>query len=201
VETKRAVVEHEERFTRSKGKKLATLLTNWNIDPEGMANLPQWVADIMKQSTGSSKLAIVNNLDFEHGIDRGDLYNYALFNVIPFDVPLVAFQIKGYEIRRVIERQLAGQLPFLTWSGVRVISEEGKPLEIIIEQDGPLTNESEYAVVTNGLLWDRFSAETSLVPEVRPIFIFPITQYELMLESVSKQKVISTPLDARWMVR
>ncbi len=201
IDVKRAVKELEERYSRMKGDKVGTLLTNWNVDQFGPSNLPQWVADQMQQSTGSSKLALVNNLDFEAGIDRGDIHENQLYGVMPFDIPLIAFQIKGYEIRRVVERQVAGQLPFLTWSGVRVIVEQGISPEIIIEHDGALIDENEYAVVTNGLLWDRFLDETSLVPEVRPMFIFPITQYELMIEGVVKQKVISTPLDGRWMVR
>jgi len=201
IVVKRAVQELEDRFTRQRGDKVATLLTNWNVENDGPSNLPQWVADMMQQSSGSVKLALVNNLDFEKGFPRGDLYENDLFQIMPFEVPLVAFQIKGYEIRRVVEKQARGELPFLTWSGVNVLIENGKPSQILVRGEGPLQDESEYAGVTNGLLWDRFLKETSLVPDVRPIFIFPILQYQLMLETAGKQKVISTPLDGRWTVR
>ncbi len=198
---KRTVIELEQRYTRKKGKKIATLLTNMNIDRDGPSNLPQWTADIMRQTSSSSKLAVVSNLDFERGIERGDLYEYDLFEVFPFDVPLVAFQIKGFEIRRVIERQVSSRIPFLTWSGLKVSEEGGKVSEIIVDSEGILTDDSEYAVVTNGFLWDRFKAETGLDPEVRPIFIFPVTQRQLMLETATRQRIISAPLDGRWTIR
>ncbi len=198
---KRSVFELEQRYERQKGKKIATLLTDWNIDPVAPANLPQWTADVMRQTSASTKLSLVNNLDFERGIKRGDLYENELCDVMPFDVPLVAFQIRGYEIRRIIEKCRSSALPFLTWSGLSVVIENEQVQEIVIDNEGSLRDRSEYAVVTNGLLWDRFKLETGLLPEVRPIFIFPITQRQLLLDAARRQRIISTPLDDRWIIR
>lgn len=198
---KQSVNEIEKRYAGLTGNRVATLLTDWNTDSNAPANLPQWTSDAMRQMSGSSALAVVCNLDFEQGVSRGELYENRLFETIPFESPLVAFQIKGYEIRKVIENQAAGKTPFLTWSGLNVLVENGKVLDIQVKDAGRLSDDSEFAVVTNGLLWDRLKSQTGLIPEIRPIFTFPVTQRQLMLETAKKQAVISTPLDGRWTVR
>jgi 2',3'-cyclic-nucleotide 2'-phosphodiesterase (5'-nucleotidase family) len=200
IPVERVVVEQELRYTRSKGDEIATLMTDWNVDPNAPSNLPQWVADAMLTVSDVARLSLVNNADLGKGVPRGDLHERDVEEIMPFNTPLLAFQINGRELRRAIEMQAAGATPFMTWGGLRVTLEGNRVKEITIPNAVQMTDNSDFAVLTSGLVWDRFLELTGINPYNKPIFIFPMTLRELIHQRASRQKVISTPLDARWLV-
>ena len=193
---KTEAIENEQRFVRDRGDKIAELMTDWNADPDGASNLAQWAADALSGVSGAAKLSVVANEDFSRGAKRGPINERDIEEIFPFETTVLAFQINAKELLKALEFQAAGG-PTLTWGTLRVATEKGKVRRVMVGEY-PLLETDEFAVVTTGVFWDRFRENTGLDPEIRPTFFFPVGLREYMLETVKKQKMISSPLDDRW---
>jgi len=67
----------------------------------------------------------------------------------------------------------------------------------------PITELDEFSVITTGYLWENLFTYLGIYPfpEKRPHIYLPnINLRDILIEAVEKQKLISTPLDDRWVV-
>ena len=116
----------------------------------------------------------------------------------------MVFQVNGRALRYVIERQIYNadnpDFDFLTWSGLEVVVENGK-LKSLSANKFPVTESDEFSVVTTGNIWDGFPLYLGLqqFPDKRPFWFLPDkTLRDVLIKSIEQWKIMSTPLDDRW---
>ena len=117
----------------------------------------------------------------------------------------MVFQISGPALRYVINRQVSlannPDHDFLTWSGLEIVVENGK-LKSLTASNIPISDFDEFSVVTIGNIWDGFPFYLGLqqFAEERPFWFIPDrTLRDVLIETIEQRKVISTPLDNRWL--
>jgi 5'-nucleotidase/UDP-sugar diphosphatase len=104
-----------ERYRRESEGRLGELLGRALVDFDGRremvrageTNLGNLVADAVREAV-SADAAIVNGGAIRAGVPAGEVTVAHLYNVLPFDTYIVAFQLKGSELRALLEDGLGG---------------------------------------------------------------------------------------------
>lgn len=208
VELKWLVNKKEKPFQTDRGKRVSTLVTDWNVNPNGPSNLPQWVADLLRRTSNAAQVGLVVNTELKKDIPAGELYERDLEEIYPFDTPIIVTQIKGRELIGAIEYGLSIGPSYLTWSGIEVVVEGGRVSSLTLRGQ-PVYADDEYALMITGQTWDRFRNYTGLEPGYRQVYLFPDPQEagrswnlrEFLLTEARKQTMISTPIDDRLKVK
>ncbi|NQU06582.1 MAG: bifunctional metallophosphatase/5'-nucleotidase, partial [Calditrichaeota bacterium] len=195
----------ENKHTKILKCEIGRLQTDWNHDVNKPCNLAQWTTDIMRayvmnEVTSRVHLAVVNNGSFQRGQQRGILLEKDVWEMCPYDYPIMIFQLSGEELLKIVRKQIKSGGEFLTWSGLRVKVSGSKIVEFYVGQQraSPM---GEYSVVSTGYIWQNFEKYFGFERGERPMFYPPkVNQRSLMIRAVEKQKIITAPLDDRWMI-
>ena len=195
----------EKKHTKVLDRQIGKLQTDWNIKPDGQCNLAQWAADAMREyirnHIGSEvNLAVIYNCNLMKGLPRGPVMERDIWEISPYDYPLMIFQISGDDMIRIVQRQINGKGEFLTWSGLRVVA-SGDSIESFTINGSPVSWMREYTVVSTSYIWQNFERMFGLQRGDRPLFCPPGPDFKrVLIQVVEEQKIISTPLDDRWVV-
>jgi 2',3'-cyclic-nucleotide 2'-phosphodiesterase (5'-nucleotidase family) len=195
----------EKKHTKILDSEIGRLQTDWNHDVNKPCNLAQWTADamriyIMDAVTSRIHLAVVNGGSLQRGQQRGILLEKDVWEICPYDYPIIIFQISGEELLSIVKRQIKSQGEFLTWSGLRIKVSGNKIEEFYVGQQR-VTPSDEYSVVSTGYIWQNFEKYFGVKRGERPIFYPPgANQRNVMIKAVEKQKIITAPLDDRWVI-
>ncbi|NQT34077.1 bifunctional metallophosphatase/5'-nucleotidase [bacterium] len=190
----------EKKHTRHLEENIGVLQTNWNFEIDKPTNLIQLVADIIRSVSPSSQLAVLSNSSLAKGLSRGPIRELDIWEICPYDYPIVAFQISGRELKEIISRQLRSTGEFLTWSGLKVVARGGEIISLRVD-DSPVEDIDEFAVLTTGSLWGNVEDYLAISSINRPRFYLPDTNLRNeIIEAVKFLKIISFELDDRWIV-
>jgi len=191
----------EKKHTKVLNHRIGTLHTDWNLEYDKPSNLAQWAADVMREVSPSAGLAVINHGNFMKGIPAGPILEKDIWEICPYDYPIVVFQISGNELIRILRRQIVASGEFITWSGLILRAEDGELVDARIK--GKLLNwRDDYAVVATGYFWDNLEDLLRLSKVDRPHFYLPeANQREIFIKAIESKRIISTPLDDRWIVR
>ncbi|HHE46433.1 MAG TPA: hypothetical protein ENL08_01860 [Bacteroidetes bacterium] len=191
----------DKKYTKDLQRRIGTLQTDWILEYDKPCNLPQWVADVMREAAPSADLAVINHDNLLKGLPMGSILEKDIWEICPYDYPIVIFQISGDELIRILRRQIVGSGEFLTWSGLILRAEQGKLVDVRIG-GRKLDWRDDYAVVATGHFWDNLEEYLQLSRVDRPRFFLPgANQREILIRTVERMRIISTPLDDRWVVR
>jgi 2',3'-cyclic-nucleotide 2'-phosphodiesterase (5'-nucleotidase family) len=100
-------VESEGRLGEVVGRARVEFVGRRETVRAGETNLGNLVADAVRE-TVSADAAIVNGGAIRAGVPAGEVTVAHLYNVLPFDTYIVAFQLKGSELRALLEDGLGG---------------------------------------------------------------------------------------------
>lgn len=122
-------------------------------------NLGNLVADIMKETSGADA-AIINGGGLRAGIPVGPILVKDIYNILPFDLYLVAVRLRGSALRKALEHGVArveeGSGAFPQVSGLsfayRPKAPPGKRVREVRVGGRPLDPMREYTVATNDFL-------------------------------------------------
>lgn len=188
----------EKKYTRKLTRKIGYLETDWNSSKYEQCNLAQWTAGAIHSIAPSSSLALINNGILGKGLKRGDITEKDIWEIFPEDNPIVVFQISGTELVKGIEMQISGEGEILTWSGLTLAASDDMISSLKVK-GYPVTPLDEFSVITTGFVWDHINAYLGIkYSRNRPSFYIPGNFRDFILEAIENQKVISTPLDSRW---
>ena len=201
-----ALVDKLEKKVRKLDRQIGALQTDWVMRRGQPSNLAQWAVDAMlagarAQISDRINLAVINEGNIRKSLPRGPIRERDLWEICPFENPMLVFQLSGDELLGVVRMQLENPREFLTWSGLELQAEGGRIVSL--KANGyPVESLSEYTVAATGYIWQQIDSYLGLAQEDRPVFYLPgITQRQLLIDAVLAQKVISTPTDERWEVR
>lgn len=194
----------EDKYRNKYKRPIGRLETDWNISRDKPSNLAQWVADAL-HAAAPTNLSVINNDAIKSGVKHGTLTEWDIWQVCPMEYSIMVFQISGPALRYVINRQVSlannPDHDFLTWSGLEIVVENGK-LKSLTASNIPISDFDEFSVVTIGNIWDGFPFYLGLqqFAEERPFWFIPDrTLRDVLIETIEQRKVISTPLDNRWL--
>lgn len=191
----------EKRYTHRLDRQIGTLQTDWHIHSRSPSNLAQWAVDVLHSEVPEAHLAVINNGNIRKSLPRGPILERDIWEICPFENQILVLQISGMELRQVVRKQLEEPREFLTWSGLRLESEDGE-IRTLTVRGRPVDDMDEYSVVATGYIWDHLDSYFGLQQGERPIFYLPESnQRESLVEAVIAQSVISAPTDDRWVAK
>jgi 5'-nucleotidase len=202
----KALVKDMEKDVRKLDRKIGTLQTDW-VNRRGQpSNLAQWAVDAMLTQARAKisdriNIAVINEGNLRKSMPRGPIRERDIWEICPFENPMLVFQVSGEELIQAVQKQLVAPREFLTWSGLEMQADSGRIVSL--KANGyPVEPASEYTVAATGYIWQQIDSYLGLAQDDRPIFYLPgIMQRQLLIDAVLAQKVISTPTDERWDVR
>lgn len=124
---------------------------------EGTSLLGQWVTDVMRKAVGV-QIGITNGGGLRTSIAAGKITMGNLYEVMPFDNTLVKMNLKGSDLKRVIENGIMNtSVGWVQVSGIKVYYDKdakaGSRITAMFLEDGtPIDMNKSYSVVTNDFM-------------------------------------------------
>ena len=195
----------DRKHLRHLDQQIGTLQSDWDLRTNRQCNLAQWTADVIRQTEPRAWAVVINNDDLKSGLRQGPITERNIWDICPYDVPIIVFRATGGEIERMVLRQLSHPEPFFTWSGLRVEIEEGEGDSLFMTtsiRGEAIIRDQYYLISTTSSVWNNLQAYCGLNPQTHTSFVLPdVNQRELMINMVKTQRIIDTTLDDRWIIR
>ncbi len=133
------------------GEVLTTVTGDLTLSAQGDSLIGMTAVDAMR-SAAQAEVALLNNDSFKSEFKSGDLTRDIFYQIYPVDDEVVALDVPGVYLRKVIEASasLKGQGGFLQVSGVK-IEKAGDGLAISVGNE-PLNDKRKYLVAVNDFL-------------------------------------------------
>lgn len=146
---------------------------------KGVSLLGEWTCDVMKKAAGT-QIAVTNGGGLRTSIPAGDITMGKLYEVMPFDNTLVKMELKGSDLKRVIENGILNtNVGWVQFSGMKVYYDPTAPAGNRITSmrlpDGTkIEADTYYTVVTNDFMATggdgyNFSGARNMVDTGMPI--------------------------------
>jgi 2',3'-cyclic-nucleotide 2'-phosphodiesterase (5'-nucleotidase family) len=141
-----------------------TELTHDRFSDEGTSILGQWVTDMMNKVAGT-QIAITNGGGLRCPIPAGNITVGKMYEMMPFDNTLVKMELKGSDIKRVIENGIANSsIGWVQVGGIKVYYNKdaafGNRITAMYLSNGTKVEmDKYYTVVTNDFMYtggDKF---------------------------------------------
>jgi 5'-nucleotidase len=114
------------------------------------------VADVMRRAAVGSEVALMNGGGIRADFPAGPLTYGSVFEALPFDNRIATLRLRGAELRRVVEQNLARKSGgILSVSGVRVTSTCGpKGVHVSLTRDDgrPVNDDDDLLIATNDFM-------------------------------------------------
>ncbi|MFA5505828.1 MAG: bifunctional UDP-sugar hydrolase/5'-nucleotidase [Vulcanimicrobiota bacterium] len=151
--------------------------------------LGNFVSDVFRRQTGAD-VAFYNRGGVRHSLPAGPLSVGKLFELFPFDDPVVMVQASGAELLKIVEQgTVSGQGP-LSAGGLTALIQDGKVVEVRVGAT-PLDPKAEYTVATTSFVangGDGLSAFAGL----KKLRYFPFTR-DVLLQDLETHSEIRSP--------
>jgi 2',3'-cyclic-nucleotide 2'-phosphodiesterase (5'-nucleotidase family) len=141
-----------------------TELTHDRFSDEGTSILGQWVTDMMNKVAGT-QIAITNGGGLRCPIPAGNITVGKMYEMMPFDNTLVKMELKGSDLKRVIENGIANSsIGWVQVGGIKVYYNKdaafGNRITAMYLSNGTKVEMDQYyTVVTNDFMYtggDKF---------------------------------------------
>lgn len=160
----------------------------------GTSLLGQWTTDVMRKVAGV-QIGITNGGGLRTSIAAGNITMGNMYEVMPFDNTLVKMELKGSDLKRVIENGIDNkEIGWVQIGGVKVYYDEkaefgNKITAMFLENGTKIEMDKTYSVVTNDFMFtggDKFDFKGAInaVDSMLPI-------REALVTELKKVKAIS----------
>ncbi|MBU3143532.1 5'-nucleotidase C-terminal domain-containing protein [Clostridium sp. CF012] len=124
----------------------------------GTSLLGQWTTDVMRKKAGT-QIGITNGGGLRVPVAAGNITMGNMYEVMPFDNTLVKMELKGSDLKRVIENGIGNkEIGWVQVGGVKVYYNEkaefGQRITAMVLENGtPVDMKKTYSVVTNDFMF------------------------------------------------
>ena len=130
--------------------------TDKELSHDGFAGpsiLGEWTSDVMRKAAGT-QIAITNGGGLRTSIAKGNITMGNLYEVMPFDNTLVKMELKGSDLKKVIEHGIMNtDIGWVQEAGVMsTYDSEGKIVTMTLDDGTPINMDSYYTVCTNDFM-------------------------------------------------
>lgn len=160
-----------------------------------------WAADLLRSRAGGD-IAILNSGGLRADILPGAVTIGDLFMVFPFENVVVKLDLKGDQIRRLLDKAASGEISMLQVSGLSFRIENGRATDIKVGQ-ALLDPEKTYRVTTIDYLaqgGDRYTVFTEGDPEARRFENTGTLLRDVVIEAVKANPTLRVPAGGRIVV-
>lgn len=126
---------------------------------QGMSVLGTWACELMRKQVGT-QICINNGGGFRAPIAKGDITMGTLYTVFPFDNSIVTMQLKGSDLKRVIENGIGNTIVgWVQQSGLKITYDLNRPFgdrvtAITLNDGAPIDMSAYYTVATNNFMYN-----------------------------------------------
>jgi len=169
----------------------------------GTSLLGQWTTDMMRKIAGT-QIGITNGGGIRAPIAAGNITMGDMYTVMPFDNTLVTMELKGSDLKRVIENGILNkEIGWVQVGGVKVYYDEkaevgNRITAMVLENGTPVEMDKTYTVVTNDFMatgGDKFDFKgaTKVVDTMVPIRDAIVTELKLIksVSVVNKNNIVA----------
>lgn len=124
---------------------------------KGTSVLGKWACDVMRNAAGT-QIGITNGGGLRCPIPAGKITMGTLYQVMPFDNTLVKMNLKGSDLKKVIENGIANSnIGWVQVSGLKVYYDAAKPqgdriTAMVLDNGTKIDMNGTYSVVTNDFM-------------------------------------------------
>ncbi|MCJ7689054.1 MAG: 5'-nucleotidase C-terminal domain-containing protein [Clostridiaceae bacterium] len=162
----------------------------------GTSLLGQWTTDVMRKVAGT-QIGITNGGGLRVPLAEGNITMGNMYEVMPFDNTLVTMNLKGSDLKRVIENGIGNEeIGWVQVGGVKVYYDEDAEFmdritAMFLEDGTPVEMDKTYSVVTNDFMFtggDKFDftgaidvvdtmvpIRDALVTEIKAVKVLSVT--------------------------
>ncbi|SJZ64801.1 2',3'-cyclic-nucleotide 2'-phosphodiesterase / 3'-nucleotidase [Cetobacterium ceti] len=161
-----------------------------------LSKLGYWATDAMRKAA-HAQIGLTNGGGFRRTLYKGDITMGDMYEIMPFDNPLVLVKVTGAQLKKLIDHGIGAD--FMSdgqFAGVKVKYDPTKEYEhrvvsVVLEDGTPIKDNEIYTVATDGFLvsgGDRYNFKDSV--EIKNLFI---SIRETLVDRVKDEKVVKVP--------
>ncbi|MCJ8342995.1 MAG: 5'-nucleotidase C-terminal domain-containing protein, partial [Cetobacterium sp.] len=161
-----------------------------------LSKLGYWATDAMRKAA-HAQIGLTNGGGFRRTLYKGDITMGDMYEIMPFDNPLVLVKVTGVQLKKLIDHGIGAD--FMSdgqFAGVKVKYDPTKEYEhrvvsVVLEDGTPIKDNEIYTVATDGFLvsgGDRYNFKDSV--EIKNLFI---SIRETLVDRVKDEKVVKVP--------
>mgnify|MGYP001560476953 CR=1 FL=1 len=124
-------------------------------DSKTVSAMGAWFTDVLR-SWGGAQIAFVNTFGIREDLPEGALTFGDVYKVMPFDNRAVQIEIKGAQLRKMLENALSDSAVWIQFSGMEVAYDPSAPygsrLRGITVEGEPLDDKRTYTAATHDFM-------------------------------------------------
>jgi 2',3'-cyclic-nucleotide 2'-phosphodiesterase (5'-nucleotidase family) len=193
------VDELEKLAAAEMNEVIGELKTDWKREGRSESNIGNWITDALRAYAGTD-IAIQNSGGIRKELLAGKILVRDLWEISPFGNMLVTFAVDGATLRRMVQYQLSLGDDFNQVSGMKVVyrNVNGERKLHNLKVNNALVNDgTKYSIVTNNYVAAQAKKYFGLELAPSEITQLNITDRDVLIEAVKKQKVITSVIEGR----
>ncbi len=194
------VEELENLVEKEFGQVIGWLEVDWKRNFYGESNLGNWEADVMREFA-KTDISFQNSGGLRKDLPKGEIKVRDIWEINPFGNTLVAFEVDGKTLKKMIEWQVSGRAELMQVSGVKIVFDSRKNIGervISIEVGGkPLDENKIYSIATNNWVADHLYDLFGIPQNSINVKNLNVVDRDVFIEAVKRQKVIKSEVEGR----
>ncbi len=193
------VDELERLAAKELDEPIGELRSDWLRNGKGESNLGNWICDVMRDYA-KTDIAIQNSGGIRKEMLAGVIKVRDLWEISPFGNMLVTFTVNGATLRTMVQHQLSISDDFCQVSGLKIVykNKNGELLLHNLKVNNELVVDTKkYSIVTNNYVAAQSKKYFNVEIPSSEIKILNISDRDVTIEAVKKQKVINSVVEGR----
>ncbi len=193
------VDEFELLVAKEMNELIGELKSDWLRNSKGESNLGNWICDAMRDYA-KTDIAVQNSGGIRKELLAGAIKVRDLWEISPFGNMLVTFSVDGATLRSMMQHQLTINDDFCQVSGLKIVyrNNNGERMLHNLKVNNKLVVDTKkYSIVTNNYVAAQSKKYFNIVlpsSEIKPL---NISDRDVLIEAVKKQKVINSVIEGR----
>ncbi len=190
----------DEQIEVEFGEQIGVLASDWRQNERGESNLGNFIADVMRLSTGVD-VAFINSGGIRKSLPAGPVKRLDIWEILPFSNYVVTFEATGDQLQKIIERDVNDhvqkgsslyQISGLTYSFRRKADGTGELVDLLIN-GAPIETGKTYRGATVDFVMDQWRQDFVL----QNVDTTPYLIADLVIEHIEKNPQIDSRVEGR----
>lgn len=193
------VNEFENMAAKELSEVIGVLKTDWKRDGRGESNIGNWITDALREHA-KTDVAFQNSGGIRKELLAGNIMVRDLWEISPFGNTLATFSVDGATLRSMIQFQLAMKEESMQFSGIKAVYRTvngERVLHNLKVNNIPVSDTKRYTIVTNNFVVAQTLKYFGVTIPPADVKQSTVTDREVLIEAVRKQKVINSQLEGR----
>lgn len=193
------VAQLESMAAKELSEVIGELKSDWKKDGRGESNIGNWISDALRTHAGTD-IGIQNSGGIRKEMLAGPIAVRDLWEISPFGNTLVTFSVTGEQLRSMVQHQLTINDDFCQVSGMKVVYRTvngARMLHNLKVNNQLVKDDAVYSIATNNYVAAQSKKYFGLDLAPEKVKQFTVTDREVLIQAVRKQKVIQSGIEGR----